>query len=465
MKKKYFIVLLFLVHASCFSQLTDSLQAVLKTTTEDTAKVKLLNQLFLEYEFSDEAKARQCLDDAITLSKKCGYQKGLARAYKHSGFFAEDKGNYAEALKMYFASLEICEKINDLKGMADGYNGIGAVYFFQKNHPAALKNYFSALKIYGKLGNQRGIGTAYNNIGNVYSQQGMYPEALENLQASLRIDKEINDLTGIAYSLNNIGNVYDNMADLEKDPASFDEMIKQSLQSHFESLKIKEQLSDRVGIASSCGNIGRVYFKNKQFKLSREYLIRAKVTALKIDYKSCLKNSYQSLAELDSAEGNYKGAYENYKQCILYRDSIDNEETRKKTIQSQMTYDFEKKEAVAVAEYKKEIENQQAIASEKSRKQRIIIGAVLAGLILVLAFAAFVFRSLRITRKQKSVIEEQKGVLEIQKQEVEKQKIIVEEKQKEIIDSITYARRIQQSLLPTDKYIESSIKRLKKDKQ
>jgi hypothetical protein len=41
------------------------------------------------------------------------------------------------------------------------------------------------------------------------------------------------------------------------------------------------------------------------------------------------------------------------------------------------------------------------------------------------------------------------------------QKQIVEEKQKEMIDSITYARRIQRSLLPTDKYIERNINKLK----
>ena len=76
-------------------------------------------------------------------------------------------------------------------------------------------------------------------------------------------------------------------------------------------------------------------------------------------------------------------------------------------------------------------------------------------------FAGFIFRSLRTTRKQKELIEQQKELVEFQKLEVEQQKLIVEEHQKEIIDSITYARRIQQSLLPTEKYIENSFKRLR----
>ena len=83
-------------------------------------------------------------------------------------------------------------------------------------------------------------------------------------------------------------------------------------------------------------------------------------------------------------------------------------------------------------------------------------------LILVIIFAVYVFRSLRITRKQKDIIENQKLLVEQQKSEVEEQKNKVEEHQKAIVDSIKYARRIQRSLLPTEKYIEKSVNRLRK---
>ena len=46
--------------------------------------------------------------------------------------------------------------------------------------------------------------------------------------------------------------------------------------------------------------------------------------------------------------------------------------------------------------------------------------------------------------------------------EVLLQKEIIEEKNKDITASITYAKRIQQSLLTTEKYIEKNINRLKK---
>ncbi|MGZ4033974.1 MAG: hypothetical protein ACXVP4_03845, partial [Bacteroidia bacterium] len=84
-------------------------------------------------------------------------------------------------------------------------------------------------------------------------------------------------------------------------------------------------------------------------------------------------------------------------------------------------------------------EKTNAIADAESKKQRIVILFGAFVLLLVIIFAAFIFRSLRVTRKQK---------------------IIIEEKQKEMVDSILYAKRIQDSLLPTEKYIDNSLKRL-----
>jgi tetratricopeptide (TPR) repeat protein len=619
------LILLTLVFSSiCFSQNAkiDSLLNVIKVAKEDTSKVNALNNLFLEYEFSDDEKAKECLSKALTLSQKTGYKKGLAETYVFLGYFAEDKGNYSDALKNYFTSLKISETINNKEGIANAYNSIGNVYYSQgnyqdalKNHFAclkimksinnksgiansynnignvyqqqdnfddALKNHFASLKIMSAIGNKKGVSNSYNNIGNIYLNQANYSEALENYSASLKIDEELNnqkdmaatysnigivyddqgnyaralknyfsalkisetisDKRGIAISRNNIGGVYTNQKNYPEalkhffaglkiyetigdktggamvynnigvvyhNQANYQEALKihytclkimeeigneggvatsyanianvyfdqagqeqnqslradkldNALKNHYTSVKIFEKNSDKVAAGGSYCNIGQILTQQKKYKEAEEYLIKAKKLLQEIGYKEFLRNTYKALTELDSTKGNYKGAYENHKLYILYSDSLDNEETRKKTIQSQMTYDFEKKEAVADAEHKKELENQKILAEEKSRKQKIVILFVICGLLLVLVFAGFIFRSLRTTRKQKNIIEQQKNVVEEQKREVELQKHLVEEHQKDIIDSINYAKRIQSSQLPTDIYIDKSLKRLNK---
>lgn len=48
---------------------------------------------------------------------------------------------------------------------------------------------------------------------------------------------------------------------------------------------------------------------------------------------------------------------------------------------------------------------------------------------------------------------------EIQAHEIERKKELVEKKNKEILDSIQYAKRIQQALLPSEKYIERNLRK------
>ena len=496
---------LLLASCSCFGQniKTDSLLAILKSEKDDTNKVNTLNKLFIQYEFSDDKVAKEYLNKAVELSNKIDDKKGLASTYIHLGYSAEDKGNYQDALKNYFISLKINKIINNKIGTADSYNNIGSIFFYLGNYPEALKNYFislkieevlntkpgmaysyndiglvyehqgnyqealrmylASLKIKEMIGDKVGLGASYNNIGDIYNYQGNYSEALKNYFISLKIRESVNNKNGIADSYNNIGSVYESQSKNLSSPELRSGVLNQALKCYFISLKIREAVGNKTRIISSYVNIGNVYIKQKKYKDAEEILTKGKNLCQKIGIKEYFKDTYGSLSELDSAKGNYKGAYENHKLYILYRDSLDNEETRKKTIQSQMTYDFEKKEAVATAEHKKELENQQVLADEKSRKQRMVLLLVSCFLLLVLFFAGFIFRSLRTTRKQKNIIEEQKNLVEQQKKEVEQQKLLVEEHQKEIIDSIYYARRIQRSLLPTEKYIEKNLKRLKKE--
>lgn len=492
-KAKYIFILFTTLYCSIYLSAqhnkTDSLLSILRSTKEDTIKVNAYNSLFLEYEFLDSEKSKEYLDNALKIALKIDYKKGIAITHTYFGFFAEDKGNYSEALNNYASSLKIYDEIGNEKGIADAYINIGNIYFHHGNYPDALKNYFASLKIKVEIKDNIGIAAAHNNIGLVYSSQGNFQEALRNYQVSLKIRKEIGNNHGIATSYNNIGLVYKNLRNYSEALVNYQISLKikqeigdkkgeadsygnigsiyssqgnyqEALKNHFKCLKTKEEISDRSGVASASANIANVFIKQKEYKKAREYFNKSKELSLKIRYKECLKEAYHGLSNLDSSIGNFKGAYENHKLYILYRDSLDNEETRKKTIQSQMTYDFEKKEAIVGAEHKKELENQEAIAEEKSRKQKVIISFVVGGLLFVLVFAGFIFRSLRVTRKQKEVIEQQKNIVEAQKQEVEEQKHLVEEHQKEIIDSITYARRIQRSLLPTEKYIEKTLNRL-----
>lgn len=77
-------------------------------------------------------------------------------------------------------------------------------------------------------------------------------------------------------------------------------------------------------------------------------------------------------------------------------------------------------------------------------------------------FAIGVFAWNQKFKKEVIFRKETEDKLKVSIEEIEEQHKILEEKQKEIIDSITYARRIQSSLLPTERYIDNNLKRLSK---
>ena len=79
----------------------------------------------------------------------------------------------------------------------------------------------------------------------------------------------------------------------------------------------------------------------------------------------------------------------------------------------------------------------------KKNFQYILFG----GLFFAVLFGVFIYNRFKVTQKQKNSIARQKH--------------LVDEKQKEILDSIKYAKRIQKANLPTEKYIGKNIDRLK----
>jgi signal transduction histidine kinase len=312
---------------------------------------------------------------ALRIHLEIGNKKGSANAYNNLGLIYYRLGIYPEALKNFFAALKIQEEIGDKPNIAGSYDNIGAVYMDMDNSYEALKNYFTALKKYEELDDKRGKAQNLNNIGSIYDDQGNYADALKNFFAALKLDEETDDKTGKAVDLNNIGTVYYNQGN-----------YAEALKSHLAALKINEELGDRQQMAYSSINIGADYIKlNKNGEASR-YLNEGLSLAKEIGSLNDIKNSYKSLADLDSAEGNFKQSLENYKLFVNYRDSLVNAENTKKTVQIQMQYEFDKKESLSKAEQEKK----DALALKELQKQKLLRNGLAGGFMVLLIFVVII---------------------------------------------------------------------------
>jgi predicted PurR-regulated permease PerM len=156
--------------------------------------------------------------------------------------------------------------------------------------------------------------------------------------------------------------------------------------------------------------------------------------------------------------GNYKEAFHYlYKEKSLH-DSVFNKENLKQINEMQIKYESEKKESENALLIVKNELSDKAIKNQKN-----IIISIVGGLVLTLLFLFFIFRGLSRQKEANRIISKQKQEVEAKNLLINTQKELLEEKQKEILDSINYARRIQRAHLPTNKYIAKSLGRLKKE--
>ncbi|MGP8217134.1 MAG: tetratricopeptide repeat protein [Bacteroidia bacterium] len=392
---------------------------------------------------SDYQKALEYDLKALAINRDIGEKNGISINLGNIGNIYDELGNYPKALEYDFKALKIAGEIGNKIHVIANLGNIGNIYNQQVNYASALEYYFKALAIAKEIGNKSGIAINLSNIGIVYYSQRNYPKALEYSFKALDIDKEMSFKTGIASSLCIIANIYEDQG-----------KYSDALMYNFKALNISREIGDKYDVAQNMEYIGSIYIKQKNSKLARDYLDSSLDLSKKIGAKVDIKSSYKDLAQLDSTTGNYASALSDYKNYIVYSDSLINEANTKKTVQAEMNYEFEQKQAAQKAEQDKK----DAVAEQERRKQVLIRNSFMAGFVLMISLAFFIFRGYRQKQKANQIITGQKAEVEKQKALAEHQKAIVEEKNKDITDSIKYASRIQRALLTTDEYISKYLK-------
>ena len=376
----------------------------------------------------DFEKALTYYFKSLKVNEEIKNKKGISACYNNIGLVYNNQSKFPQALEYYLKSLKIKEEIGDKKGLGNVYTNIGGVYSAESNNEKALEYYFKALKIKQEVGNKLGIGSCYNNIGNVYIDEHNYPKALEYVLKAVKIRTEINDKRGLASSYAVIGIIY-------KDQAKYAE----AMEYYLKSVPILKQVGDIQFLGNCYAEIGKLYNKFSDYKRALTYCDSALQMSKRVKDISMERRAYQSLAEIFADAKQYKEAYEYHVKYKALTDSIYNVENSKQLGDLKTKFEVEKKEA----ELKLKSEADEIVNAEEKKRQLFIIYSVGSLLVVVFVFSVFLFRRFKITQKQKHIIG-------LQKDEVTRQKHIVEEHQKEIIDSITYAKRLQRAILPAN---------------
>lgn len=371
---------------------------------------------------------------ALDVFKQLGDKEGVANSLFGIGGVYKNMGYYPEALQNHFAALKIRDSLNDKRSIAASYNNIGSIYKALKNYDKSLEYMLRSLQIKKETGDRKGMGNSYNNIANIYAIRKDFDAALKNHLIALQIRTEASDKRGIGVSNENLGNLYAEKGELER-----------SIEYFTTALKIYKEINDRSGISTVLISFCDVYMRMNKLDDAEKNGLEGLLIAREIGELDNVRLAFENLSETLNKKGDFKKALHYYKNFIMVRDSLMNEENTKKSVQSEMQYEFDKKEAATKAEQEKK----DTIAAADKRRQKIILWATSGFGLLILLFSLFAWRSF--LQKKKA------------NYRITRQKEVIEEKQKEILDSLFYARRIQRSLLPNLRYIERVLLKLKKE--
>ena len=435
----------------------------LKRSYSDYLAIALSNKGYHYNSLGDFANAKKYYGFALEIQKNYQLIGGIGSTYINLGFASKAEGNVPLALEYYHSALKIAIEQKDTNQAATVYNNMAYIFNAEGEFLQALTYYERALILHTKKRNLSSLATVLNNVSNIYSKRGdVYckgtkeeclasgrKKALVLLERAIEIEDSINNKVDLAGSLNVLAGFYDDFGD----PTCSSEINcirtarEKSLKLYERALALRIETNHTTGIVLSYHSLAKHMLLTNNLKEAQLYGEKCFALAKKIGTPEFISDAAKILSDIYKKQKKYAEALAMYELFIQKADSLSNNASKKATIKKGFQIEYEKKAAadsIKIVEEKK----MTTIQLKQETNQRYFLYGSLG---LTILFAAFMVNRFRVTSKQKKLIE-------LQKRSVEEQKNLVDLKQKEILDSIHYAKRIQTSLLPSEKYLTKHLK-------
>jgi|JI8StandDraft_2_1071088.scaffolds.fasta_scaffold00896_5 serine phosphatase RsbU (regulator of sigma subunit)/tetratricopeptide (TPR) repeat protein len=444
---------------------------------------------------ADFTEAISCYLKALEYSNKTKNIRYQSACLNNLGEIYRQQNNLDEALKYYNQALEINTKINDERQIATNLNNIGIIHYRKKEYPKALEVIDKSETLSEKTNNKRLLQLNYINKGSIYFDTKNTPLAKTYFEKALVLIKEAKDLYNEAIVKQNLSRI----ASAEKDYILAEKLLKEGLalaEKTGSKVIIAESYYDYMLLATYAGKPADSvsYYASQYTKLKNEIYSQQNAEEMaklqnRFEYKqktqeNDLLKKDNRLKELETIEMRLLSSKQAQENEILQREAEVNdlkikEQEAEKTIQDQQLK-AEKENALKektlrqLEQQKREIELRQI---EKERETQTIINILLITIIgLAIMGLGYMFYSLSKIRKQKQAIEKQSEEIKEQSNEIfeqsnqiaaqneelrqnaeeilaqrdllHEQNKLLEHERKNTLDSIRYAKNIQQALLP-----------------
>jgi len=257
----------------------------------------------------------------------------IAYAYENLADYYLKNAFYSSALESVLTSYDIFEKLGYKPGMAYALNDIGEVYFEQADLEKALSYFMRAATLRQELKDMRGYAKTLTNIAAVYEQQNKFKLAKENYEKALKFSREVNYRKGVSIVLSGLADISFKAGDYQE-----------ALSKTFASLENDQSIGNKQGELINLNRLGKIYIILKDHPNAHKYLDRSRAESDSTGHLNQLMVAYSLLTELELAEGDYKSAFEFYKQYSALKEKIFGKESSNKIADLQTAFITERKD-------------------------------------------------------------------------------------------------------------------------
>lgn len=443
------ITLLLFAHAQAQDQaIVDSLKWELSASREDSLKAAILLELGDQYRYNLPDSALIYFREALEISEQLEDLGLQANCRRFIGMVIENQGMYDQALEEYFAALAIFEEAESKPGIASCYNDIAIIHYLQGSTEQCMEYLTLSFEIKEELGDKEGMSSYYTNMSALNNSMGRYKEALEFAELSIDLHRELGDKAGIAVGYGNIGTIQYELKN-----------YRAALENHLKSVEMHEKLNNKDGLVHSLSNVAGVYQVMADSLVlteyqQREYLnqavsygLRAYSLAEELDalyvqnyVASTLKNAYRVL-------GDPGKSLEYAEIFIRTRDSLFNEEQTRIIEEMDTKYETEKKQQQIELQETQIVARDATIQQQKTLRNALIAG--LFGVVMIIIVVVFAYVQ---KRRDNQKIKEQNSQITEANEELTVLNEAISKQNSEIMDSISYAQRIQSAMMPPVAY-------------
>lgn len=394
--------------------------AALANAPDDTNKVMNLDYVAWDTSYDDLAVGLKYSLQSLALAEELHFSRGILHACNTLGTIYADMGDLNKALEFHLRGMKLAEETGDLKSVARSELNTSIIFTNMGEYDKALQHLLHSRRLYQQLNETDGLAAVNNDLGGCYlTFPDSTEKAMDCFRQSFQLAVKLNKSVSIANSLAGMAKCYQR----SNDTLRADEAMTRSI-------TIIDSVQNNYILSQLLVSYAAMLSERGHYKKSETLLFRALSIYTSIGMREQQIDLWRELSEIYEKTGQPVKALDAWNRYSSIKDSVMNENVLRHQRELEALYENEKKE------------NEIRTLTQEQTLQRTYVGGLIAGVFLLIVILLILFNRNTIRKRGNEQLAQQNAV--------------IEEKNKNITDSINYARRIQEALIPEESILQKN---------